>query len=65
MDEDDYKDIDKMDDDEYKSSSIKITSSLDNVSFNTAELDQYSNPIRKYKSVTVTCYTKRPKDAIK
>jgi hypothetical protein len=39
MDEDDYKDIDKMDDDKYESSSIKTTSSLDEASSNTAKLD--------------------------
>jgi hypothetical protein len=39
MDEDDYEDIDKMDDDEYESSSIKTTSSLDDASSNAAKLD--------------------------
>jgi hypothetical protein len=53
IDEDDYKDIDKMDNDEYESSSIKTTSSLDDASSDTAELDQYGDPIRKYKSL---CY---------
>ena len=51
MDEDDYEDIDKMDDDEYESSSIKTTSSLDDASSNTAKLNQYGDPIRKYKSL--------------
>jgi hypothetical protein len=52
MNEDDYKDINKMDDDEYESSSIKTTSSLD-ASSDTAKLNQYSDLIRKYKSF---CY---------
>jgi len=39
MDEDDYEDINKMDDDEYESSSIKTISSLDNASSNTTKLD--------------------------
>ena len=56
MDEDDYEDIDKMDDDDYNSSSNKTdaTSSSDDAhSSNTSKLDEYGDPIRKYKSL---CY---------
>jgi hypothetical protein len=56
MDEDDYEDIDKMDDDDYDSSSSKTdaaSSSDDAHSSDTSELDEYGDPIRKYKSL---CY---------
>jgi hypothetical protein len=56
MDKDDYKDINKMDDDDYNSSSNKTdaaSSSDDVYSSDTSELDKYRDPIRKYKSL---CY---------
>ena len=52
MDEDDYEDINKIDDNEYESSSIKTTSSSDDASSSDIiELDQYGDPVRKYKSL--------------
>jgi len=56
VDKDGYKDINKTDDDEYERSSNKTdaTNSLDDANgSDTAELDEYGDPIRKYKSL---CY---------